>query len=1020
MNKILQYRFPILFLITLLTIFFTIGLPKITKENGIESLLPENAKDYKYFKEMEDIFGATDQIILGLSFKESIYSPENIKFIQNISDFLKNIEGIEEDDVISATEIDNIDGIDNELIVEPIIPVDEEITLETVQIAMKKINDNDMLKGKIVSFDTKSTVVIATVNTSLSMNAELLAVVIETINSKIESSKLERDDVIIYVSGMAAVKHQTSEYMSRDMKVMFPLAILVIFAILFIILKSLTGIIMPLIVTLFSVVWTMGLKGWLGSPLTLTETIIPIMLIAIGCADGVHIVTEYLALKKDGLKPVDAIKKTMKTLAQPIILTSITTSIGFFSLILAPGVSIRNMGVFLGFGVLTAMLFSLILIPILLSFQKKTLEKKEAKAKLILFKTTGNFVIKYKFPIVIFACALLVLSGFGVKHIKVETDQIMFLKNGDPLKIATEFIQDNMGGVNTLDVIFEGEENIIKSPETLKMMEDLQHYVEQYEIVGYTLSLVDYIKKINYEFNSKNSDFNRLPRNTELVDGKEVNGRDIIANLLLIYEMGGGESLEKVVTTDYSMAKVSIRMTDTKQAGIENLIANINKWSSVNSNKNLSMNFSNDYIRIAMGSLIIESQIKSFISTLIAILILLMIIFRSPLSGLLTALPVIIAVMLNFTAMWLTGTSLNIGTSIIASVGMGVGIDYAIHFFSRYKSKYLEHNDNHRAIVETIDETAKPILSNAIAVSIGFMTLLISNYYIIAGIGWITALSMISTAICALFVLPALLAIFEPLKKKKEISMKKTIFAICILCSASLFAETDTNADEIMKSHYMLKEAQTTSSLTTMILIDKRGKKKVRKMTMFSMVTEVGDNSFMEFVEPADIKGTKFLTIGNDNEDNDQRLYLPALNKVRKISSSGKTGRFMGSDITYYDMEPKQLKDSSYSLIEEKVVDNKDCWVIESIPLNDDSPYSKVIQYISKNDYFSYRKDMYEKDKFTKSFVVVEVEEHDGILIPVKTVIDNYSKKHKTLLIVENIHVNPVLNESIFSVKGLN
>ncbi len=1005
----LKFRVPIIIILIGITAFLGLGLTKMTKENGMKALMATNNKEYIFFEKMEEEFSATDQLILGITFVDSVYTPRNLKLIQDLSTFLEEDDNIVDDDVLSISSIDNIDGKNQELVVAPIIPEDEIITSRIAESVKLKIRDNDMLKGKIVSTDEKSSVIIVTLDSDISFNAENLTKVINRTQTEIDKIKKSRPDVKIYRSGMVSVKHTSSEYMDRDMKLMFPIAIGVVMFILLILLRSLTGFIIPLLVTLFSVVWTLGLKGWLGSPLTVAETAIPIMLIAIGCADGVHIVSEFLSFTRGGEKVKDAISKTMKNLTTPVILTSITTSLGFLSLITAPGVSVRNMGVFLGFGVLTAMLFSLLFIPAILSFKKDKKVKSILKKRNIDLSGFGKLIIRRKVIIVISSLLFLGLSITGMKNVKVETDQIMFLKETDPLRLATKKIQESLGGINTLDIIIEGSEDSLKKPETLNFMNKLQNYALEFETVSYTISLVDYIKKIYYEFMDKDEEFKKIP--------KEQN---IISNLLFLYEMGGGDSLDNVVVDDYSMGKVSIRLLDTTQAGMELMIKDLDLWIEKQIPAGLTTTYTNDYMRVIMGDLITKGQIRSFISTLVAILFLLMIIFRSPIAGILIALPVVIAVCFNFAVMWLTGTTLNIGTSIIASVGMGVGIDYAIHFFQRYKKFYLKTGDNNKSIILAFNESATPIISNALAVGIGFLTLLFSNYFIIAGIGWITGLSMLTTALCALFVLPAYLAIFEPLKKRERNTdmKKKSLIAIFLITTGGLFASD--NAYDIMQKNDVLKSPNNSSNITTMVLINKKGKKKVRKMEMYVIDTEIGEDTFIDFLLPADVKGTKFLTTGDDNGDDDQRLFLPALNKIRKISSSNKNGKFMGSDITYYDMENKNLDEFDYEMLREESINGINCWVVVSIPKDSDAPYSKVNTYVSKEDYFVYKREMFDKkDRLIKTFLVLETKKIDGVILPVKTVVDNTKDNHKTLLSVTDISINSDIQESIFTIKNL-
>ena len=129
---------------------------------------------------------------------------------------------------------------------------------------------------------------------------------------------------------------------------------------------------------------------------------------------------------------------------------------------------------------------------------------------------------------------------------------------------------------------------------------------------------------------------------------------------------------------------------------------------------------------------------------------------------------------------------------------------------------------------------------------------------------------------------------------------------------------------------------------------------------MYTKQGSQGRNSFIEFVEPADVKGTKFLTIAHKNADDEQRLYLPALGKVRKISSSKKDGKFMGSDLFYYDMEDRDYEEFTYNYVGEEVFRGMNCYVVESFPKDSSAPYSKMVMWVNKENYFVYKRECYD------------------------------------------------------------
>ncbi|HNZ27502.1 MAG TPA: outer membrane lipoprotein-sorting protein [Spirochaetota bacterium] len=249
--------------------------------------------------------------------------------------------------------------------------------------------------------------------------------------------------------------------------------------------------------------------------------------------------------------------------------------------------------------------------------------------------------------------------------------------------------------------------------------------------------------------------------------------------------------------------------------------------------------------------------------------------------------------------------------------------------------------------------------------------------------------------------------------------MKRLLFtALALLLSMSLFA--DERGEEIMRKNKGLKKPNDVYSEAEMVLVDKKGGQKKRKVVMFSKESKEGTNSFTEFLEPADVKGTKFLTIARKGAD-EQRLYLPALKKTRLISSTSKDGKFMGSDISYYDMEDRDFEDFDYKYLKDEKYGEKECYVIEATPKDKTSPYSRTIMWVSKSDYFTYKLEAYDRkdDKLFKTIVMVEVKIIDGVIIPSKTVVDNHKDGTKTLLSMSNMKINSGIKDSIFSVQNL-
>jgi predicted RND superfamily exporter protein len=766
---ILKYRVWIIVILLCITCLFGTQIKKMGKDVSINSMMPEDNPDFMYAEKMKELFGATDQFVVGIRFKGTVYTTRNLTSLKELSDFFENMPEIKSDDVKSIFAVKDVEGRENELVVDKLLPEGTRLDDKAVKSIRERVRSNPMFRGKMVSTDERSAVILAGVDSKLAEGLEA-AKILAKIRTKVALLKKQNSDAEFYIAGVPVVVVNKAQSMDKDMSTLFPLVLVVVMVVLFLLLKTWSGLFLPMLVTIFSIVWTYGLKGMLGSKLTMAETIIPVMLIAIGCADGVHIINEFNKHLKRVNNSKLALVEVMKELWLPVILTSVTTALGFASLITSPGQSLKNMGIFMAFGVMVAMVFSLFFIPAILTFKKdhkrsgskETKEKENVKSYLFL-QGMAEFVIKYRYLFLVITVVILVLSIFGIVFAKVEASDLHYLKKDHPLYVATTSIEKYLGGAVTLDIIVKGgRQNFITEPGVLRAIWDLQKFCEKQKLVSYTLSVVDQVKRINYVMHANDPGFDRIPNDVENVDGEKVSGAQQVAQFLLLYEMGGGKDLEKYVDSDLQSARISIRLKDMRTHALEELIKVLKPYIKNQFPNDVQVRFANYYKNYISMSLVVSNQIISLLATLFSIGILMSLIYRSVSNGMLVVIPTFITVLFNFVIMWIFNISLNPATAIIASVGMGVGIDYGIHYFARFSERLKETGDYQKALIAGVVDSGKSIFFNAIAVGGGFLVLLLSDYHVIASMGWIVAIAMMTTTLTSLTILPALIAIFKP------------------------------------------------------------------------------------------------------------------------------------------------------------------------------------------------------------------------------------------------------------------
>ena len=261
-----------------------------------------------------------------------------------------------------------------------------------------------------------------------------------------------------------------------------------------------------------------------------------------------------------------------------------------------------------------------------------------------------------------------------------------------------------------------------------------------------------------------------------------------------------------------------------------------------------------------------------------------------------------------------------------------------------------------------------------------------------------------------------------------------TIFVTILLVFAGLWPLTGAYADDprartIMEKVDARDDGDNQTAEMEMILIDKRGSQRVRKIATFSKDKDADQLKLMFFQHPADVKDTAFLTYDYDDpdKDDDQWLYLPALRKSKRIASSDKSGSFMGSDLNYSDMTDRNLEDYDFTLKKEMEVKGVKTWLIESIPRSKkvikETGYKKSLIIVRQDNYVVIRAVNWVKDGgYLKYVDVRRLERIDGIWVATETHVTKKRDKktvHKTILKLNNVKFNQALDYELFTIRRM-
>jgi hypothetical protein len=328
-----------------------------------------------------------------------------------------------------------------------------------------------------------------------------------------------------------------------------------------------------------------------------------------------------------------------------------------------------------------------------------------------------------------------------------------YFRPSAPVIQGLQFVEERFGGSQNINIVIEtGRRDGLKDPKVLKFIDDLQRYLEGTGIVGYTSSLVDLIKETNYTLHGDDEAFYRVPDSARAV-----------AQLLLLYEMGGGEILKSVATRDFSKAQVTARVRSVGTAAYEKLIADVERFIAENAPQGVTGYVTGAlviYVRISHK--IVQSQIVSLIASFGAVWLIVSVLLGTGIGGAFALLPLVVAVVGNFGVMAMAGAKLDLATVMIASLVIGIGVDYAVHFITRYRRERMRGLPHPEALEVTYDTAGRAIVYNALTLTAGFLVLIFSRFGALATMGWLVALTMVTSSAGALLVLPVALGAVEP------------------------------------------------------------------------------------------------------------------------------------------------------------------------------------------------------------------------------------------------------------------
>jgi len=753
LKKIINHPWLVMLIILAITGLFMMQIRQHARmETNLDDYMPKDHPAFVYSDTAEDWFGIKDAVVIAIENKNGIYEQGTLEKVVALTKRLQKLKDIDKGDVISLSTADNIIGSEDGLDVRPFFKRVPK-TPEKLAVLREAVRGNEMIFGRLVSRDETVTMIIAELEDdafSQELHQQILAL---------------RDEFqgpeTIYVAGRPVVEGTMALLGPADMKRMIPIVALVIVMVLFLSLLSIKATAITLAIVFLSTIWVFGLMSALRIPVYAVSTMIPVMLIAIGVADSIHLFNHLTLFRREHptASKSEAITNMLQEMWLPVVMTSVTTSLGFISLLTSQVYPIKYFGLFTAFGVMMAMVFSLVFLPagiMLLGMPKMKKEKAGAREKRGFFHLLADKIIGHQKVVIALTVIIALAAIGGTTKIWIDSSFLANFEKDSEIVQADKFVNEHFGGTSKLNVVLEGEADIFKQPDVWRRVETLQKQLEELSEVGDTFALNDYLRRMHKVMNEDREEYNVIP-----------DSRDLIAQYLLLYSMSGDpENLDRVVDYDYKRANLQVSLKGDNSHIIKTAIALIEQ-NRENFPKLDIQYAGSGYKGVVFTDLIFQGQISSLFISVLLIIFVLALMFRSLIAGLIGVIPIVLTVFIGFGIMGYLNLPLNSTTALLASIAIGIGIDYVIHFTERFKINVQRYSRGEvtsllQAVYETMTHSGRAIAYNALVVIAGFAVLLFSVFPPNRALGAMVSLNMFDAFVATLTIMMLILYLAKP------------------------------------------------------------------------------------------------------------------------------------------------------------------------------------------------------------------------------------------------------------------
>jgi predicted RND superfamily exporter protein len=759
-NFLQKFKWAIVIIVPLIVFGLATNLKHLEIDGSYRIWFEKDSKTLTDYDKFRNEFSNDDGIVIVFKDDNSIFNTKALGSIQRITEALWEVPHI--DRVDSITNYQHVhaeaDKPDDVLVDDFIMEDLSEATQSYLKERQEVATSDSIIVDRFISNDGTTTMIFARLEANANENGDISAEMMGYVNTIINAEE-NATGYKYWLNGGPPMTQAFVDIAGHDAMVFTPLVFLASMILLFMLFRRVSGALVPLAVVLFTFLSVLAVQTLLGYKLNNFTANIPVFIVAIGIADAVHIYSLWLMGKKEGMENFEAVRHSLHKNFLPILLTSVTTTVGFSTLAVSNIVPVATLGIATASGAVLAFVISVLWMPSVLLLLNKNIEVEKVEKEKVKSFGYGKFIVNNDKKIIIFGTLIVAVLGLGLLFVKVDSNTIKYFDKEVEIRKSSEFTMDNLtGSMSYILIADSGKVDGIKDPEFLRTIEK---FYADYTLmfpkdVRHVSSLLDTIKRYN-----------------KIMDNKEEipKDRNLVAQYLLLYSMGLPQGMEITDQMDFEQRKLRITV-------LTNIVDNTKDMKMINFAKEwwaktpYAMTLTGQTAMYAyMAKDVTATLIYSLSLTILIVSIMMLLIFKRLKILWILLLPNLLPVILVIGVMGWLGLTIDMGVAIAGAIIIGVAVDDTIHFLV----KYFDARKRGLNMVETFDEVlhyaGRAIFFTTIVLSLSFSIFAFSTFTPNQNFGIVTAIALVLALIIDLLYLPALLHMADK-DTKYEIKQK--------------------------------------------------------------------------------------------------------------------------------------------------------------------------------------------------------------------------------------------------------